>query len=98
MATNELDRRRKRLEEYQIKARFALAESYDRAIKAQREAEISKQQQSLEPEQATPAAAEETVPQEPKEEVEEQTQPEEDESDQEEVGGRSSFKQQLLGR
>ena len=35
MAINELDRRRKRLEEYQIKARFALAESYDRATKEQ---------------------------------------------------------------
>lgn len=35
MAVNELDQRRKRLEEYQIKARFALADSYDRAAKAQ---------------------------------------------------------------
>lgn len=35
MAVNELDRRRKRLEEYQIKARFALADSYDRAAKTQ---------------------------------------------------------------
>jgi len=35
MAINELDLRRKRLEEYQIKARFALAESYDRASKEQ---------------------------------------------------------------
>jgi len=35
MAINELDLRRKRLEEYQIKARFALAESYDRANKEQ---------------------------------------------------------------
>jgi t-SNARE complex subunit (syntaxin) len=35
MAINELDLRRKRLEEYQIKARFALAESYDRATKEQ---------------------------------------------------------------
>ncbi len=35
MAVNELTRRRERLEEFQIKARFALAESYDRATKAQ---------------------------------------------------------------
>lgn len=35
MAINELDLRRKRLEDYQIKARFALAESYDRATKQQ---------------------------------------------------------------
>lgn len=47
MAINELDRRRKRLEEYQIKARFALAESYDRA---------SKQQQKKAVEQAASAA------------------------------------------
>ncbi|VAW55269.1 FIG00677473: hypothetical protein [hydrothermal vent metagenome] len=43
LAINELDRRRKRLEDYQIKARFALAESYDRATKAQVDAEIIKQ-------------------------------------------------------
>ncbi|VAW70911.1 hypothetical protein MNBD_GAMMA10-61 [hydrothermal vent metagenome] len=35
MAVNELERRRNLLEEYQIKARFALAESYDRASKKQ---------------------------------------------------------------
>ncbi|MGD2053258.1 MAG: tetratricopeptide repeat protein [Gammaproteobacteria bacterium] len=40
LAINELDRRRKRLEEYQVKARFALAESYDRATKAQEQKEI----------------------------------------------------------
>ena len=38
LAINELDRRRKRLEEYQVKARFAMAESYDRATKAAEEA------------------------------------------------------------
>lgn len=42
MANNELDRRRKRLEEYQIKARFALAESYDRATGSQQGKEIEK--------------------------------------------------------
>ena len=36
-AINELEKRRGRLEEYQIKARFALAESYDRATKKQQE-------------------------------------------------------------
>ncbi len=45
MAINELDSRRKRLEDYQIKARFALAESYDRATKAQLDAEITRQRQ-----------------------------------------------------
>jgi hypothetical protein len=36
MAVNELTRRRDRLEELRVKARFALADSYDRASKAQR--------------------------------------------------------------
>ena len=35
MAVNELTRRRERLAEFQIKARFALADSYDRATRAQ---------------------------------------------------------------
>ncbi len=35
MAVNELTKRRDRLEEFQVKARFALADSYDRARKAQ---------------------------------------------------------------
>ena len=35
MAVNELSKRRERLDEYQVKARFALADSYDRASKAQ---------------------------------------------------------------
>jgi hypothetical protein len=35
MAVNELTKRRDRLEELQIKARFAMADSYDRAMKDQ---------------------------------------------------------------
>ena len=35
MAVNELTKRRDRLEEFQIKARFAMADSYERATKAQ---------------------------------------------------------------
>lgn len=35
MAINELERRSRRLEEYQVKARFAMADSYDRAVKVQ---------------------------------------------------------------
>ena len=42
MAVNELDKRRKRIEGDQVKARFALAESYDRAQKAQLDAEFKK--------------------------------------------------------
>lgn len=37
MAVNELERRRSRIEEYRIKARFAMAESYDRATKENQE-------------------------------------------------------------
>lgn len=40
MAVNELEQRQKRLEQYQVQARFSMAESYDRAIKAQQAAEI----------------------------------------------------------
>lgn len=35
MAINELEKRSRRLEEYQVKARFAMADSYDRAVKTQ---------------------------------------------------------------
>ncbi len=42
MAVNELERRRNQLEEYQIKARFALAESYDRATKKQQQKDEQK--------------------------------------------------------
>lgn len=35
MAVNELNKRRERLEEFQVKARFAMADSFDRAGKAQ---------------------------------------------------------------
>jgi len=52
MAINELERRRKRLEQYQVKARFAMAESYDRATKAQQEKVI---QQSEKKDQAKQA-------------------------------------------
>ncbi len=37
MAIGELEERRKRMEEYQVKARFAMAESYDRATKEKQE-------------------------------------------------------------
>ena len=43
LAVNDLEKRRQRLEEYQVKARFALAESYDRAT--------TKQQKDLEAQQ-----------------------------------------------
>jgi hypothetical protein len=40
MAVNELTKRRDRLAEFQIKARFAMADSYDRAIKAERKKRV----------------------------------------------------------
>jgi hypothetical protein len=45
MAINELEKRRLKLEDYQVKARFALAESYDRATKKQQQMELEKKQQ-----------------------------------------------------
>ena len=42
MSINELKTRRKRIEELQIKARFSVAESYDRAVKAQQNKELER--------------------------------------------------------
>ena len=42
MSINELSNRRKRIEELQIKARFSIAESYDRAVKKQQNIEKEK--------------------------------------------------------
>jgi predicted negative regulator of RcsB-dependent stress response len=50
-AINELEKRRNRLEEYQVKARFALAESYDRATSKQQQEIEQQQQQQLQQEQ-----------------------------------------------
>jgi hypothetical protein len=41
MAVNELSLRRERLEAFQIKARFAMADSYDRAVRAQAEKQVT---------------------------------------------------------
>jgi hypothetical protein len=41
MAVNELSRRRERLTEFQIKARFAMADSYDRAVRDQTQERLS---------------------------------------------------------
>jgi len=43
MSINELEKRRKRIEELQIKARFSLAESYDRAVKKQQNIELEQE-------------------------------------------------------
>lgn len=99
MAINELDSRRKRLEEYQIKARFALAESYDRATKAQIDAEISQQQ--LKSENAQPVVQERIEEEKPVEDIapviEEKNQPADAPGDQPEIKP-SSFKNKLMSR
>ena len=41
MAVNELSKRRERLAEFQIKARFAMADSYDRATRAQTQEKVN---------------------------------------------------------
>lgn len=41
LALQELEQRRYRLEDYQVQARFAMAESYDRALKAQQRTETA---------------------------------------------------------
>ena len=96
MAINELDIRRKRLEEYQIKARFALAESYDRATRATLDEEIEKQlearksqEQKLKDEKVR-KQVEDKAGQEP--EIEPLFE------DEEPVKKNSAFKDRLLGR
>ena len=42
MAVNELVRRRQKLEQYQVQARFAMAENYDRASKAKSQEETTR--------------------------------------------------------
>jgi hypothetical protein len=42
MSVNELTKRRERLEQFQITARFAIADSYDRATKAQTQKDVGK--------------------------------------------------------
>ena len=97
IAINELDLRRKRLEEYQIKARFALAESYDRATKAQLDAEIARQSGLREENDKQPALTEEK-PAATEAVVEQEPQADADTESDESPDGASSFKQKLLGR
>lgn len=80
MAVKELEHRRKRLEEYQVKARFALAESYDRATKKQTEQMLKEQtaetEENATDEKATDEKATEENAPESVETPEGQTQPE----------------------
>ena len=104
MAINELDRRRKRLEEYQIKARFALAESYDRATKSQLDEEIARQIQAqkqkagedkqIVEDQAQPATPVDETPVAEEPGQSQDATPVEDETEE----SSSSFKKKLLGQ
>ncbi|HEB82989.1 MAG TPA: tetratricopeptide repeat protein [Gammaproteobacteria bacterium] len=102
MAINELDRRRKRLEEYQIKARFALAENYDRATKAQFDEELMRQRKlrgEAAEKQAQDAAKEtapENAPADTPQAPDEKSSVEEAPADRPAVKKPSSFKQKLL--
>ena len=96
MAISELDRRRKRLEEYQIKARFALAESYDRATKAQLDDEIEKQLQKQAPADSPVPEVKQEQPVEQENEI--QSQSKDDYPEESQVEKSSSFKDKLLNR
>lgn len=67
VAVKELDRRRQKLADYRVKARFALAESYDRATKKQaREAEQKlREQQQFQERQIQEIQIDEEAPPEP---------------------------------
>ncbi len=96
MAISELDRRRKRLEEYQIKARFALAESYDRATKAQLDDEIEKQLQKQAPADSPVPEVKQELPVEQENEI--QPPPQDVSPEVSQVEKSSSFKDKLLNR
>ncbi len=66
VAVKELDRRRKKLADYRVKARFALAESYDRATKKQaEEAEQAIRQQQVQEVPLDDAQLDEALQQQP---------------------------------
>lgn len=99
MAINELDLRRKHLEDYQIKARFALAESYDRATKAQIDEEIARAQKAQLTQQGDKSAEEKVENKQNEQKSEVQTAPQDNSSVEEEpVRKNSSFKDKLLSR
>jgi Flp pilus assembly protein TadD len=99
MAINELDRRRKRLEEYQIKARFALAENYDRAAKAQVDEEIAQQRQLHEDQQGVNAAQPVNQDEVPVQESDVKEEPQSKAAAEDEpVKKDSSFKEKLQSR
>jgi tetrahydromethanopterin S-methyltransferase subunit G len=98
MAINELDRRRKRLEEYQIKARFALAESYDRATKAEVDEEIKQQNKLHEDKKGKVETGDSVEGLETEQKSEDLDVPVESAVIDEEYGKQASFKEKLMSR
>ena len=98
MAINELDRRRKRLEEYQIKARFALAESYDRATKAEVDEEIKQQNKLHEDKKGKVETGDPVEELEAEQKSEDLDVPVESAVIDDEYGKRASFKEKLMSR
>ncbi len=98
MAINELDRRRKRLEEYQIKARFALAESYDRATKAQLDSDVVEQNKLQEKPQGSSDSKPAVQENEPEQKNEAPEVPENTSDNGDVTETQSSFKEKLLNR
>jgi len=98
MAINELDRRRKRLEEYQIKARFALAESYDRATKAEVDEEIEQQKELHDKKNGTVEAPDSVESLETEQKSEDLDVPVESAVIDDDYGKQASFKEKLMSR
>ena len=83
--------------EYQIKARFALAESYDRATKAQLDEEIARQTGAALEADRQPDVIEDK-PAEDEQAVEENPQVDPDAESNDPSDGTSSFKQKLMAQ
>lgn len=98
MAINELDRRRKRLEEYQIKARFALAESYDRATKAEVDEEIKRQNKLYDDKKDTVETGDSVEGLETQQKSEDLDVPVKSAVIDDEYGKQASFKEKLMSR
>ncbi|MGB2246401.1 MAG: hypothetical protein ACPH3N_01965 [Alcanivorax sediminis] len=71
LAINELQQRRDRIDQYQIQARFAMAESYDRAVKAQQDAAQQKMMKAIEANKETDTSSDEPSEAEAEEQTDE---------------------------
>lgn len=71
LAINELQQRRDRIDQYQIQARFAMAESYDRAVKAQQDAAQQKMMKAIEANKETDTSSDDPSEAEAEEQTDE---------------------------